>query len=60
MAEVWVTMLSCSECLRRHEPHGAARECDCWCHDGDDEQPDDYDDQDWYYPSSPSEQEEPQ
>jgi len=36
MAAVWVTMLSCSECLPHHpddEPRNP--ECDCWCHDGD-------------------------
>ena len=36
MAEVWVTMLSCSECLRAHDPDGnPGAPCDCWCHDGD-------------------------
>jgi hypothetical protein len=39
MPEVWVTMLSCSECVRYHDEEREADsyfgECDCWCHDGD-------------------------
>lgn len=35
MPEIWVTMLSCSECIRNHDPDGDDRSCDCWCHDGD-------------------------
>lgn len=36
MTEVWVSMLSCSECLRRHDPdYDDPGDCDCWCHDGD-------------------------
>jgi hypothetical protein len=36
VAEVWVTMLSCSECSRHHDPDGIdVDDCDCWCHDGD-------------------------
>jgi hypothetical protein len=42
MPEVWVTMLSCSECFRSHDPDGIGREqCDCWCHDGDTDTGDD-------------------
>lgn len=33
MAEVWVTMRSCSECLPAHDEENW--DCDCWCHDGD-------------------------
>jgi len=35
MAEVFVTMLSCSECRRNHDHGGRNDGCDCWCHDGD-------------------------
>ena len=39
MPEIWVTMLSCSECFRHHddddENYGYLGDCDCWCHDGD-------------------------
>jgi hypothetical protein len=36
MAEIYVTMLSCSECRRNHGPDGDRNDdCDCWCHDGD-------------------------
>ena len=35
-AEIWVTMLSCSECTRHHdEDDPPLFGCDCWCHDGD-------------------------
>ena len=40
MAEAWVTMRSCSDCLSRHDPDGDLRDCDCWCHDGDGEDDD--------------------
>ena len=35
MAEIWVTMRSCSECERNHSEDGHGDDCDCWCHDGD-------------------------
>jgi hypothetical protein len=34
--DIFVTMLSCSECQRSHDPDGGRNDdCDCWCHDGD-------------------------
>ncbi len=36
MDEVYVTITSCSECVRQHPDGDSNPLCDCWCHDGDD------------------------
>lgn len=41
MPEIWVTMSSCTECLRFHDDEGRPDPaCDCWCHDGDTDEDD--------------------